>query len=862
MRPRTRDLAGRIRACFGPDAADRGQQDPAEVCGTAEKRILAAYLLWLAGSLLSVTMWKECAGISVLSGLARRTAHFLLLYVFLRKGSYTKKDVLGVFLLVFTGIVSERSVYGSFVMPALLFVFFSAQVCFRRILKATLLLQSVFMAVTVTASQTGLIEDVIWQEGERIRHSLGYVYCGYPAHFLLFMTLMWLCLRKRPRLSDTAVLCAVNYLMYRFTDSRTDFGLAVLAAAGAFVWTMDFRSRLLCALRRFLVRYGAVLAAAGSIAAQYFYNPGNPFQARVNQALNNRLQFGADAIRNYGFSLFGKEILWVGQGSLQADPEKVYNYVDCSFLKDGLSFGLLFLILLLIGFYFAGKRLERQGRHMESWAMLVSLAYAVLNAHLCVLYFNVFILLLGENFSGDPLRKASAPEDSAGSFALALRAAVPERLCGEKRLRALRTLLFLTLILYMIFLQCRSNVYVVRMAGLHMWVTAGLLLLLSALCQGNEDARRGRGAVCGLLLLFLVLAGLSDLVLNKRFRNAPVLLLVFGGLFCESWRGMEHPRRLSEEFQWACKGGFVLGLLFCVVSRPAVPGICYSGFLPGAEAYGAVMTVMLAVFLGGMQNGRRTGISSMPGNGVGLLFLREAANGIGAAAALYLVWLTQELAAAAAAAAVLAVYAAFRIRGWLAEPGREKLKNLFGTAAIAAAGFAAVLLLRFLLFRTAPALGTQIVFAGDKNKLIGVPLREGLLSVREWSRCFSVKWKICAAYLRDVNLTGHYYLAKYRKRTLQAASSLVMNLYRYGAAAGFCFGLLLPVCLWKALKSTLRRNDFLPAGLATASVAVGMTIATEVPFANLNWLIFYFVLAWLAVEEKPRFRPPAGEERL
>ena len=100
--------------------------------------------------------------------------------------------------------------------------------------------------------------------------------------------------------------------------------------------------------------------------------------------------------------------------------------------------------------------------------MLVTLAYAVFNAHLCVLYFNVFLLLLGENFSDDKevyLKNAKREEKlcfSGLNFAQTLYDMVPERLRGEKRRRMLRAALLLTLAFYVIVLQCLPATFVGR----------------------------------------------------------------------------------------------------------------------------------------------------------------------------------------------------------------------------------------------------------------------------------------------------------------------------------------------------------------------------------------------------------------
>lgn len=368
-----------------------------------ELLFLTAYTLWLISAVLSITLWQRYDAVDLLCEYFRKTAYLLLVGKFLLKRRYTDRDVVGVLVIIFVCAVTAHSDNNKQLLPVVLFVYSAAGIRFEKILKVTFIVQTAIMVLTVAGSQLGLIRDLMWYEGERARHSLGYDYCGYPAHLLLFMTLMWVCIRKKAHFIDCAVLLAVNYVMYLLTDSRTDFYLSVLGIAGFFVWERTPRLKAADRARNFLSRFGFHIACVLSIAVHWIYDPQNPVWLRMNQTLNNRLQLGYDAIHEYGFSLFGENIKWYGQGSLRSDPTRVYNYVDCAFLKETLTFGLLFLCLLAVGYYLAGRKAERRGDILISWAVLISLAYSVINAHLCVLTFNVFILLLSAAFEADEL---------------------------------------------------------------------------------------------------------------------------------------------------------------------------------------------------------------------------------------------------------------------------------------------------------------------------------------------------------------------------------------------------------------------------------------------------------------------------
>ncbi len=359
-----------------------------------ERLFFASYLLWLISAVLRYTMFRYLDWFDYVYAGMQIVAYLMIAVLFFMERRYTVKDVIGIAVLFICLLLAlhSRNIY---IIPTVIYIYFGADFEFQTILKVTLAVQVIIMVVVISCSQTGIIEDVIWTSAGRERHALGYDYCAYPAHLLLFMSLMWFCIRKKITAVEVMIVLALNYLMYDLTDSRADFLLAIIGILGIIIWQIDFKPKWIQVIRAFIVEFGFVIAAVGSIVVQAVFTWEDENLVALNEALSSRLWLGYQALQEYGLTLFGQQVTWVGQGRQMADPTSTYNYVDNAYLQMGITFGILFLILLAVGFYLTGRYLIAHKEYKLSWAMVMAIVYGVLNAHLCMPVFNVFILLLG-----------------------------------------------------------------------------------------------------------------------------------------------------------------------------------------------------------------------------------------------------------------------------------------------------------------------------------------------------------------------------------------------------------------------------------------------------------------------------------
>lgn len=812
-----------------------------------EALYLTAYALWLIAGILSITLWDNFEIVPVIRGYLQKTAYVLLLIKFFIKKQYTIKDVAGIALIIFCCYLASHAYYDTYIIPTMIFLYSAGDVSYNKILKCTFVIQIVIMTITIIASQTGILEDIIWVQDVRVRHSLGYDYCAYPAHLLLFITLMWFCLRKKIQIFDAIIFLALNTALYKYTVSRTDYLLSILGIFGFYIWCRNYKSTRVQRLRNWLTCYGFALAAGFSILLHYFYEPAYKLMGNLNQTLSARLAMGDDAIRTYGFSLIGNSIQWFGQGSLAADPSRIYNYVDCAFLKDTLTYGVLFLILLGIGFYRTGKIIVQNRRHPLGWAIMVLLAYSMINAHLCMLNFNAFILALSMLFSDTDAKTCGSPifanADAKGNygspvFADEVGKAFP-RISSEWTRSALRTGIFLLIFVYLIFVEHEPALYIAKWAPMHMWHINGYLFLLTALCwEGKPTQKLRKSLLLAVTGVFLLLVCVSDFITDKYFFYCGFSLLTFGGMFCRSWYNMDNPGQLLNEFKKACKIGFLLTLIYCLAAHPVFPEICYTGICSSASMFGILMLISMTAFLSDTLKKRM-----------------EYRNGTGAAAAFYMILLTKKISIILIAGFIVIFYLLFWISCWEKSGPILRKVRLRKILLSAITGLTAVLLIHYLLHYLSLIPGMQEMYVNDQAETAEITIEaliSGKVQIQNFLNQWQSQWLLWQEYLNNLNLWGHSYVLKVDKMDIWPGNSLIMNLFRYGIPAGICYAVWLLVYFIRAFYQSLKQSDFFLLGTTLICIGAGLLGAMEMPFAQIPWVVLYMNLGWLIVSSLPK----------
>lgn len=233
-----------------------------------------------------------------------------------------------------------------------IFILASKNIDFNKIIKYSFIINVYLMIFVVSSSLLGIVEERIYLRADgTYRYSLGYQYTTNIANLYMHMIFMYVYWKKKKiSIVSMILLMLVNILLFRLTDTKNAFIMGSMALIGAFILKASphFRSPqkwinviFLCCIPIF---------AVVSIGLTYFYNKDILWMNSLDRILSGRLRLGYMGIEQYGISLFGNKIEWVGGGYIYEVSKKIYNYVDSSYVQFLLEFGSLALILTCIYF--------------------------------------------------------------------------------------------------------------------------------------------------------------------------------------------------------------------------------------------------------------------------------------------------------------------------------------------------------------------------------------------------------------------------------------------------------------------------------------------------------------------------------
>lgn len=358
---------------------------------------LTAFVLWMLIALLKLTYFKDLIPMDGISRAVQYSVLLLLLVKLIRDFEFSIGSAIEVFVYLLFMFISYSG--GRLAFPVSLALIYSAKnVSFEKLLKVTLVMQAAVFAVTVVCSQIGIIDDYIWNAGTRDRHGLGYTHALLGSHFVLYMSLILVLLMGRITISASLYIMLINYVMYVYTDSRISmvgvllFVVLAWMARGCSAWMQPRR------VFTALVFIVPAIFACGSLWMITVYSGNIPWMSKLNLFLNRRLEYTNTAWENYGMTLFGQKIKWIAESTLKRDPSLTYNYVDNAYMQSMFNYGILFVILLCVGFGIVLYRNMQKGNYLMVAALAIVLVHGMINPQLVELAYNPFLLLLSDAF--------------------------------------------------------------------------------------------------------------------------------------------------------------------------------------------------------------------------------------------------------------------------------------------------------------------------------------------------------------------------------------------------------------------------------------------------------------------------------
>ena len=352
----------------------------------------SALFLWMTFSFIRTTCYYKLWGWKNYAEMMMALVLVLLALDFAFCQKKETEDCLWILLLYAIGILAYKRLSLQYAVSVML-LYPAKRISFQKLAKYILVFYTSMVGFTVLGAVFGWIEDVIFYEGDRVRHSLGFTYCSYGNHYVLVSCMLYLVVRVSVKLWEVLPMLALNLMLYYFTDTKTDVLLCVLMLVLAVVFGnrgKRYRPRSWQIGIAGMIPLGFLVGSLIVVSDKLAFSPA---WLKLNEMINGRLQLGYSALQQYKISLFGQKIKWIGVGQSLNNPDKVYNYVDNIYLQTLLSVGILFTVLmcLMLGRTLAGS--IRQSYTMRAVVILVFLIHGLVDPQLRALGYNPFLLL-------------------------------------------------------------------------------------------------------------------------------------------------------------------------------------------------------------------------------------------------------------------------------------------------------------------------------------------------------------------------------------------------------------------------------------------------------------------------------------
>ena len=189
-----------------------------------------AYIPYVSILLLELSLYKNIVLINAIVKIIRYGCYVILGVKFFTDISYKRKNIIYAFLLCILLGMSAIFSGDKQMFCLLLFIGATHNIEFEKIVKVSLIIHIFIMSAVFMGCFMGILDNRIFEEGIRIRYSLGYSYTTTSANLFMHIILMWIFVRKNSmKFIESIVLLIINGILYYFTDTKSAFMFGTFA---------------------------------------------------------------------------------------------------------------------------------------------------------------------------------------------------------------------------------------------------------------------------------------------------------------------------------------------------------------------------------------------------------------------------------------------------------------------------------------------------------------------------------------------------------------------------------------------------------------------------------------------------------
>lgn len=364
--------------------------------------IFALTLYMVAKTIELSTVFYEIPAMPSIMKILRYLSYLIVFVKLLYDSKYTENEIIKILLMVMLLGVISFHVGNNVLFCSFFFIIAARNMDMNHLIKIIFWIQVILTIGMAALSQLGVVSDWTYHLEGRNRHSLGYLYPSYISSIFFYVILAYLLIRRnRLKLIEVVIIEVLNGIIFFLTDSKTSFFLTAITLM--VFWLIKFYKKELKmnVYSKILYVASIPIIAIVSIMACFLYSEENKVLLFINNFINNRLIMGHNAFLDHGLSLFGEQIQWIGYGGLgylNSSLQGEYNFVDCSYVKVLLDYGIIFFVLMICGYALVSVRAIKNKDRYMCLCIIFMCIYSIIEPRIIEFGFNPFVLTLSALF--------------------------------------------------------------------------------------------------------------------------------------------------------------------------------------------------------------------------------------------------------------------------------------------------------------------------------------------------------------------------------------------------------------------------------------------------------------------------------
>lgn len=328
----------------------------------------------------------------------------ILFFKILFLDGWNKKQLFLIFVVLLIGLISWRTAQENQLLVIIPFVIGAKNVCLRDIISWYIYLCVTLVLAVAIFSLLGIIPNLTFYSATRpTRYSLGMNYPSNIATHYLYLVLAYCYLRfGKLKWPDYLMICVGDVACMLITNTRLDFVATIISIPIMIIAQRAFKGYKWSQIFASFWWMAVPILSVVTIFSSYFFDPNNHIFDKFNSLTSGRLALGYEAFHKCNINLFGNYLIehsFAGIKGLKLAHSvnkvgKQYFYIDSSYMRMLLLWGLLMFILIIFCLTFIAIRSTIHRTFIMSAIILIASLNFMFEPDIIRIIYNPFLMAL------------------------------------------------------------------------------------------------------------------------------------------------------------------------------------------------------------------------------------------------------------------------------------------------------------------------------------------------------------------------------------------------------------------------------------------------------------------------------------